>query len=532
MSDNEKGAPARTEDASGRDRLAWNVVVGWAGHLVFIVTGFVMPRLMDQHVGQSALGIWDFSWSLMNYFNLAGLGVGASVNRYIAMYRAAADSAGVRRAASSVLCVQLVAGLIMLLLSLLTAWLLPLLFAERFSADIDAARWVVVLLGGSLAVHMAFDTFGGVVTGCHRWDLHNAINSGSHVIAVVGMFIVLMLGGGLRGLGMVQLGVTVATEVIRALVAYRVCPELRVGWAYAEWGQSREMLVFGIKKVLDGISRLLLIQSNSIIVASYLGPVALAVYARPSALIRHVETLVNKFAFVLTPTASSLHGAGREEDLRHLFLQSSRGGAFLVLPMSIGLTIFGDALLHLWMGPRYVAGNVMTILALGYILPVSQQPASLILAGMNLHGQIAVAMLGAAVGGILMGIVTVGFLEWGLEGAALSVAIPLMIGNGLFVQLYVCRRVGIPLMTYFRETFTVPLACMIPFSGSLLVCRALLRESPLATVGVGSVVGALVLGSLYWRYAIPTRTREQIGGLLAARLGWVGATLRQKAKRA
>ena len=99
------GAPAGADDLSGRDRLAWNVAASWAGHFVFIVAGFIMPRQIDRHVGQVGLGVWDFGWTAVNYFFLAQIGVGVSVNRYVARYRSAQDREGLNRMISSVMLV-------------------------------------------------------------------------------------------------------------------------------------------------------------------------------------------------------------------------------------------------------------------------------------------------------------------------------------------------------------------------------------------------------------------------------------------
>src|SRR5690348_219890 len=85
------------DDLTGRDRMVSNVLASWAGHLVFIVAGFVMPRQIDRHIGQVGLGVWDFGWTAVNYFFLAQIGVGVSVNRYVARYRAAQDVAGLGR---------------------------------------------------------------------------------------------------------------------------------------------------------------------------------------------------------------------------------------------------------------------------------------------------------------------------------------------------------------------------------------------------------------------------------------------------
>src|SRR6476469_9566988 len=80
-------APAG-DDLTGRDRFVWNVLASWAGHFVFIIAGFIMPRQIDRYVGQVGLGVWDFGWTAVNYFFIAQIGVGVSVNRYVARYRA------------------------------------------------------------------------------------------------------------------------------------------------------------------------------------------------------------------------------------------------------------------------------------------------------------------------------------------------------------------------------------------------------------------------------------------------------------
>src|SRR5262249_21126034 len=158
----------------------WNVMTSWGGHVVFIVAGFLMPRLIDAHLGQVALGMWDFGWSTVSYFVLAQAGVGSSVNRYVAEFRSTGDLGALHRTLASVTLIQLAAPLLALALTALVVWLLPMLFGARLGAGVETARWMIALLGASIAVQLAFDGFGGVLTGCHRWDVHNMVNAGAY----------------------------------------------------------------------------------------------------------------------------------------------------------------------------------------------------------------------------------------------------------------------------------------------------------------------------------------------------------------
>ena len=111
----------RQDDLTGRDRFVWNVLASWAGHFVFIVAGFIMPRQIDRHVGQVGLGVWDFGWTAVIYFSLAQIGVGVSVNRYVARYRSARDNEGLGRLISSVMLMQLVVAFVVMVMAMASA---------------------------------------------------------------------------------------------------------------------------------------------------------------------------------------------------------------------------------------------------------------------------------------------------------------------------------------------------------------------------------------------------------------------------
>jgi O-antigen/teichoic acid export membrane protein/peptidoglycan/xylan/chitin deacetylase (PgdA/CDA1 family) len=511
-------------DPTGRDRLAWNVLSSWGCYIVFIVAGFIMPRFIDRHIGQTALGVWDFGWSLVSYLGLTPLGIGAAVNRYVAWYRSRKDLGALNQAVSSVMFVQILAAAAGLALTAAATWALPALLNDHLGAMTGEARWMVLFLGLSVCIQIGFNTFRGIITGCHRWDLNNAVNGSSYAATVVGMAVALTLGGGLRSLALTYLCGTVLTEVARAVMALKICPELRLRWASVSWGHIRSMAGFGLKTVLLHISTLLLYQTNSMVIAAYLGPAFLALYSRPMNLVRHVNTIISKFAMVLVPTTSALQAYGKAAELRELVVGSGRFGAFLALPMIVGLGIMGGPILRLWMGPAYDQGLVLAVLAVGHLLPITQEPVTNILTAMNLHGRLSVASLIASSAGIAMGVIAVRYLGWGLVGAAVAVTVPLIVCQGIYAAHYTCKHVGLPLGEYARRALTLPILCAIPFAVSLIISRFILASKPAAALGWGCAAGAAVLSPLYWRWALPAEARDRTVSLLRKLLyrAWAG----------
>jgi len=498
------------EDLSGRERLFSNVLWGWISYFIVFAIGFIMPRLIDRRLGQVELGIWDFSWSLVSYLSYSNLGVGSAVNRYVARFRATQDVAALRCAVSSVAVVQVLISLFIVFGTATLSLLLPVFFSEKFGTHLEQAQWVVILLGLSIAFGQALNAFRGVISGCHRWDLHNGLNLLSRATTFIGMLVVVVSGMGLKALAGAYLGGIVLAETTRAVVAFRVCPELKVRLSYASWRQTKEMIFFGWKTVVSTLSPLVVVQTVSVVVTGVIGPAMLAVLARSVALVRHMSTFVNRFAFVTTTTAGALQAGKDERELKHFFLESCKLGMAISLPMVIVLIILGRNILLLWMGPRYVTTYALELLALGYLLPVSQSPALRILVGLDKHGRIGWISFTTALATLGLGIVVLNSTGWSLTRAAFLIGIPLTLGNGMLIPLYACRVMGVPFSRYIYKSFAGPLLCNAPLSIILILSRTIFSQAPILSVFVGLIVGGSVTAILYLFFVLPRSCREKI----------------------
>ena len=360
--DSEQTNSTRT-DATGRDRLAWNVVVSWASQLVSIVLGFVMPRLVDDTLGQASLGIWDFAWAITSYITLVNFGVGSNAARYVAAFLVDGDVTRLQRIVSSAHLVQLAIGSAVLAATLGVVLFLPEWLPASMDDRHQEARAVVLLLGLSLTAEMLFDAWRGVLTGVHRWDVHNGINTLHSLLSAAGMVVALLGGFGLIGMAAVYCVSALATETLRWLAARRYCPQARFRPALVDRDHVRLVSVFGLKNVLAMAGPLVVQQTVSVLLTLRLGPALLAVFARPTALIRHMESFIYKFSFVLMPMAGSVQAQGNNRELQRFAVEMSEVGWALAVPGGVFLMLLGPDLIALWMGPDYVAREAIIALA-------------------------------------------------------------------------------------------------------------------------------------------------------------------------
>jgi len=490
--------------------MIWNVITSWAGYLVFIVAGFVMPRMIDNNIGQEALGIWDFCWSLVAYMRLTTMGLGAQLNRYIAKYRASEQFDEMRGTISTILVIQAGVAAIVLAILAIIYYIIPIFFAEKLGSNLEMAQGVMLFLGAAFALEMALEPAKGIITGYHRWGMHNAISSGFYFITVVGMITALVMGGDLISISIIYFAVTLFGEIIRMIYARHLCPELRFTPQYATWERAKKLIHFGGKTFAASIVPIIMLQTTSVFIVSNLGPAALAVFTRPVAIVRHIETFVRKFTYVLIPTVGALHGAGKTEELKELMVITARYGVALTAPFLIAFFIYGDVIMTVWMGSEYINTTLILVLVIAYFLPISMDPFYRVLMGINKHGFVGKWSIIITFASLIIGISTLNTIGWTLEGASLLIAVPTFISFGLLVPYHACKVLNIPLSTFIVKVFFIPLLSVIPFTLWLLLVRHLLDDRFVEILIYGSLGGGIILFIIYWIVLFPKPFKTKI----------------------
>lgn len=129
---------------------------------------------------------------------------------------------------------------------------------------------------------------------------------------------------------------------------------------------------------------------------------------------------------------------------------------------------------------------------------------------MNLHGPVGLFSMAMAIAGIWLGNYLVGTQGWGLEGAALALAVATTIGNGVAIPVYACRMMSLRLGVYIRRAFGGPIVATAPFAISLLFIRIFQGESPWVALGLASICAVFVLGAVYWNWVVPLSLRQSL----------------------
>ncbi len=513
---------ATKNDPTGRRQMAGNLVASWATQLIFIAAGFVLPHLINRSLGQARLGVWDFSWSLVSYFSLVQSGIVASVSRYVAGFLAVGETENLNRAVSTAFALLLTAGSLVTLATLIAFGALGTGRHPELGEYASEARLVVLILGIEIAVSTALSAFGGVITGHHNWTIHYAVQTIGYAAGVAGMIAALLAGGGLAWVALAHFGGETGAALARIVIAYRICPTLRVGPRFVDRPMAGSMLRWGAKILIPTGGEMLFNQSINLLVLGAMGPAALAVFARSSTLSRQIKSLVGKASGILAPTASAMQATDDLKGIQSMALKCGWWTALFSYPFLVFFIIQGGPLVALWMGAGFRNDLLVAILTAGSWGLIVEYPVLGMLAGLNIHGRSGLAHL-------LGGVVSVG-LAWlalrlgmGMLGAAVAFSVPQTAVYLVYIPWYIARHLKFPVSTYVKTVFIAPLGYVLPFGIVQVICVMCWPHQPVLSVLIGLAAGAAALVPVYWFWALPEDLKLKIKSQLS-RFGIAGSS--------
>ncbi len=503
-------ARRRAAKQSGQDRIAFNLFARWAGQLVVIVSGFVIPRLIDDSLGPEALGVWDFAWSTVSYYRFMGFGLSGGLNRFVALYSAQQDTAKLVSAVSSTYVLQAGVALLVTAASAVMAMFLPLIFHELTPQEVEQSQWVVFFLGANLAVRMLFWPSRSVLTGYHQWALTAAVTAVGDIVLLIAMTVVLKTGGSIGDLGLTVFLNAVVFELIRQYMSSRVYPHPAIVRSAIDWATMKQMIGFGVTNSVTGLPNIVAIQTTSIALGATAGPAALAVYARPLALFNHIDHLVKLYAFLLTPVAASLQGLKREADLKPVLLQAMMSSIAMTLPPLLLLAGYGDVIVAVWMGPDYVIPVLAPILGCAFLLPYANSSAMRILVGVDAHTSTALRSLLVTAVVLAIAITAVSLIGWSPATAGIVIGAAMICGPGLVVLHGALKRFDVSLREYVVTAVLPPLACNGIWLALIVISRLVDRDLTFAEAAAWSLAGGASVIVLYWKYLLTDGMRERV----------------------
>ena len=489
-------------------RIIRNVFSNWTSYFVTAVIGFLLAPFVVHSLGNTGYGLWTLVLSVTGYFGLLDLGIRSSVGRFVARYLALNDAARVNRTATTAMAILTAGGVLALLATLVTvaAFFDAFKLAPEFRA---VGRQALLLTGLNVACILPLSVFSAVLIGLERFDVTSGITIVGELTRAALVITVLRTGGGLIGLSVISIAVTLGQYSAMAIFAKVLYQPLKIGWGLVDRETFRELMGFSIYRFIWIIANQLIFWSDSIVIGIFLGASRITFYAIAGSLINYSRTVVALVTDTLYPAATRMDARKDLPGLRRLLIDGTKIALVVALPLCMGLILLGKQFIVLWMGSAYASSAIfLAVLAIAQLASMPQNASALILAGMAKHKVLAWLVLGEGAANLILSVILVQRI--GLIGVAWGTVIPDVISMAVIVPIYTLRTLELGMREYLTKAVLPPVLCAIPTAGLAYTFSVWIQNPTWLGFGAEVLSICALFGGLSYFLCLEARQRAAI----------------------
>ena len=441
-------------------KLSRQAALFFAGSLFSVGLGYLFRIWLGRVIGAEGLGIYALALRLVELCAVvAGLGLPVALARYVAVYQGMGRRDGIRGLLLAALGVSTLGALV---LAMAVAGLRQPLAHSLFATP--ALATYLSLCALLIPLTTWGELFGQYLRGHQEVGRRTVIRHFVRLPVVIAVTVVLFArGGGLMAYFLGEVSGQVVAVVLLAVFAARLTPP--AGGAASAPALDREVRSFaGSMLALDAL-RFVSARVDVVILGLLLSARQVGIYAMALTTAAFVPALLRALGSIFGPIISSLHARGERALLARLVHTSTKWCLALTFPLAVCLVLFANPMMGLFGADFRAGAGTLVLLVVGQLIHVATGSVGQLLT-MSGHQRAELWSVGLAAM-LGLGLQLVFIPRWGIEGAALALALALAAANGMRVVL-VRRWLG--LWPYPRRALVL-LVPTLASAGAALVVR-------------------------------------------------------------
>ncbi|HSZ60856.1 MAG TPA: oligosaccharide flippase family protein [Terriglobales bacterium] len=478
-------------------QLVTNVGSSWFSLGFDVLVGLFLSPFLLHWLGDTAFGIWVLIFSITGYYGLFDLGIRSSVVRYVSKFTATDDIEDLAKLINTSLFTYSCIGVFSLLVTVFLSFYVDHIFKipPEFHST---ARWLLLMVGASVGIGFPLGVVGGYLDGLQRFYINNWANIAGDVARLMLIILAVRHGRGLLTIAAITVLLPIVLYVIRGIIAYRILP-VPFGLKYVDRATFRTMANYSGVTLIIMVATQLKFKTDNLVIGTMISAAAVTYFSIGARIVSYAQQMVMALAQNFLPLASQSEATGNTNRLRKVFLAGNRVCAFTAFPITVTLLILGKSVIEVWVGKKYVATSysVLVILIIPATLMWAQAASGRVLFGISKHRTWAFVTLGEGIANLVLSIILVRF--YGILGDAWGTAIPLTCTMLFFMPQHLCRKLGLRVWTFVRESYTLPFLLSLPLAAVLLLMRRWFVPHNYRQLGVQLFIGGVVYGlGLLW----------------------------------
>jgi O-antigen/teichoic acid export membrane protein len=426
----------RTGEGNLRAYLATSTLGVFLLQILSIGLSFGSVVLLARLLGTTGYGIYAYVWSLMLFLTtVVTFGLPQLLIRNISVYRAQERWDLIKGLLHFADRTILIVSFCLSILLSLGIWLFSGHLSFQTLMTFLVALLILPLLGLLRMRRMALQGFGRIIQG---EMLEYALAPMMFLTLILGMYFLEQEITPLAAIGMQVAALGVTFSIGEIMLKRQLSIPIRAAVSTLE-------LQEWLHRAFPLLLIMLLQVANRYVDILMLGPIkgaeAVGLYKVAFQVAMLVGLILQAVSVAIGPTIATLHVRGERTRLQRVITQGTRAAFLISLPLALAWVLTGQWFLGWVFGQEFTASAVtLALLTIGQLGNLIAGPAHQVLIMTNQEDKVIKGWALAV--GINVSLNTIFIPRWGIEGAAITTLISMMVWN-ILLTVWIYKELGI-----------------------------------------------------------------------------------------
>lgn len=437
------------------------VKVGIVLSYVNMIIGNLIPLfytpIMLSLLGQSEYGLYKLASSVSSYLSLLAFGIGGAITRYLIKAKIEGGKETEENMFGMFNLIFQIIAVITVLVGAIIVCNLGLFYSKSLTnTELAEMKVLVAILVINTAISFSASSYNAVVTSHERFVFLQIINILSTIVAPITNLIVLYLGFASVGMVTASLALNVIIRILYILYVRKTL-KLRPRYNKLPIYALKELLIFSFWIFVANIVSQLYNSTDTVIIGAIpaLATIGVAVYNVGAVFNSMVFSLAQAVPTLYAPRVNKMVFSGASNgELTNLVIRVGRYQCYLVTLVCSGFVAFGRFFINWYVGDSYTEAYwVAVVMMIPSCIPLVQSVANCITQAKNMHRFRSITYLFIAILNVVGTYVLVH--THGIIGAAVMTGAANIIGQGIIMNWYYWKRVGLDIPRFWKNILQI-----------------------------------------------------------------------------
>ena len=447
----------------GQREIKWGVVISYLLIIFNTVFGFVVTPFILKMLGESSYGVYKTIASFTSSMLVLDLGLGGTIMRYIANYRAKNENHKIQPFISMAIVEGGVIILILAIASVCVYFNIERIYKSSFSTEeISLAYDLFKILAVTLVLHIIENIFNGIITGYNNFIFGNGIKLVRILLRIVLIYVILAKYKSAVMLVSIDLMLTVIAVLIEAVYIQKIYNlKFKISLKNWDWFVFKESFIYTLFLFLTSIAAQINSNLDNVVIGIIKGAKYVTIYSFGIIIFGMYQQLSTTISGVMLPTvAREINYDSTGEKIQDLIVKAGRLQFILLGGALVGFVILGKRFINLWLGNGFEDVYIIVlILIIPSLFELCVNVCLTVLRAKNMLGfRTAILCLTTLLNLIIS---VIGVMIWGYFAAAIGTAVSFVLGSLIIMNIYYYKKLGFNMLRIYKRIMSKTWVCLI-----------------------------------------------------------------------